>query len=61
MKLYIRHVRRGEVLTCAWEHDVRKWTVEKVHGVYSNIAYNFISPEKIGNNRSYEYITCNSC
>ena len=38
-KTLIKHVDRMAVLECAWEHGVRKCTVEKVNGMYSNMYY----------------------
>ena len=41
MKLLIKHVERSEVLECACYYDERKWTMDKVNRMNSNIAYNF--------------------
>ena len=58
IKMLMKHVDGAAVLAYAWEHDVRKWTVEKENDMCSKIDYNFIFPAKRGKKRSYETTTC---
>ena len=60
MKLLMEHVERASVLSRAWVHGVRKWTVEKLNDMYSNIAYKFRLIEKNVNQRKHEAITWKS-
>ena len=36
-ELLMYHVKRVELSECAWEHDTRKWTMEKLNDICSEI------------------------
>ena len=52
----LRHtcIERAAVSECTWEYVVKKWTVEKVNGMYLKIAYRFIFPAKGSKQRRFE-------
>ena len=53
MKILMDNVKSKAVFSCTQEHDISKWTMEKVFDMYPNIYYKFVLPENQGNQGSY--------